>query len=117
MIRAPGRLGLLAAAVVALSASASPGTAQPGGPLVTHGVVVGDVTATSAVLWARADRPATLNVALSGGGHGPIARVRVGAASDFTGTTELSRLRPATTYAPPAASNRIRTRPSRKRIP
>jgi alkaline phosphatase D len=92
------RLGLVVAAVVALSGSASAGTAQPGGPLVTHGVVVGDVTSTSAVLWARADRAATLNVTLSGGGHGPVDRVPVRAASDFTGTTLLSRLKPATTY-------------------
>jgi alkaline phosphatase D len=61
-------------------------------------VVVGDVTARSAVLWARADRTATLNVALSGGGHGPIDRVNVGPADDFTGKTMLARLHPATTY-------------------
>ncbi|MEX0850704.1 MAG: alkaline phosphatase D family protein [Gaiellaceae bacterium] len=55
---------------------------------MTHGVVVGDVTARSAVLWARADRAATLNVTLSGGGHGPVERIAVGA-SDYTGTVTL----------------------------
>ncbi|MEX2612365.1 MAG: hypothetical protein WD380_02200 [Gaiellaceae bacterium] len=55
---------------------------------MTHGVVVGDVTARSAVLWARADRAATLNVTLSGGGDGPVERIAVGA-SDYTGTVTL----------------------------
>jgi alkaline phosphatase D len=65
---------------------------------VTHGVVVGDVTARSAVLWARADRTATLNVTLSGGGHGPVEPVTVRAVDDYTGTNALDRLRPGTTY-------------------
>ena len=42
-------------------------------PTITHGVIVGDVTASSALLWARADREATLNVVLSGGRHGAVA--------------------------------------------
>jgi alkaline phosphatase D len=91
-------LGLLVVALLVLPGSASAVSAQPVGPQVTHGVVVGDVTARSAVLWARADRAATLNVVLSGGGHGPIARVNVGTADDFTGKSTLERLHPATTY-------------------
>jgi len=72
--------------------------ARRSGPSVTHGVVVGDVTARSAVLWARADRAAVLHVALSGGGHGPIAPVPVGPADDHTGRVLLRGLRPSTEY-------------------
>jgi hypothetical protein len=45
--------------------------------VVSHGVVVGDVTQRSAVLWARADRAGTLEVRLSGGPHRRIEPVRV----------------------------------------
>jgi phosphodiesterase/alkaline phosphatase D-like protein len=52
-------LGLLVVALLVLPGSASAVSAQPVRPEVTHGVVVGDVTARSAELWARADRAAT----------------------------------------------------------
>src|SRR5215208_2522716 len=65
---------------------------------ITHGVVVGDVTSSSALLWARADREATLNVALSGGPHGRIARVQARAADDFTARVPLDHLGSGTTY-------------------
>ena len=58
---------ILAAAVLALAGAV--GAVGRDEPLVTHGVVVGDVTAESAVLWARADREGTLKVHLSGGKH------------------------------------------------
>jgi alkaline phosphatase D len=94
---------LLIAALLVLAASAVAACSSPSiptaPPRVTHGVVVGDVTARTAVLWARADRTATLNVVLSGGGHRPIGRVRVGADEDFTGTVALKGLRPATAYS------------------
>jgi alkaline phosphatase D len=90
-------LGIGVFAVVAL-AGAAVGDAQPSGPSLTHGVVVGDVTARSAVLWARADRGAVLNVRLAGGRHGRIEPVRVRAADDFTGRVRLRGLRPATRY-------------------
>lgn len=98
----PGRfyLALLATALLALPGAASALSGeQPSAPSVTHGVVVGDVTARSAVLWARADRAATLNVTLSGGGHGPVERIAVGASDDYTGTVTLDRLHPGTTYS------------------
>jgi alkaline phosphatase D len=94
----PG-LVLVIAAVLALSASESAVSSHPATPLVTHGVVVGDVTARSAVLWARADRAATLNVTLSGGGHDRVPRLDVRAADDYTGHVRLEGLHPATTYA------------------
>jgi alkaline phosphatase D len=102
---------------------ASVGSAQPAGPSVTHGVVVGDVTPRSAVLWARADRSATLNVRLSGGRHRPVERVLVRATDDFTGQVPLDGLRAGTRYTyrvwfsagsrrGPAAQGSFRTAPA-----
>jgi alkaline phosphatase D len=68
-------------------------------PSVSHGVVVGDVTPRSAVLWARADRGGTLQVKLSGGPHRRIERVRVRAADDWTGQVRLSGLSPGRSYS------------------
>jgi alkaline phosphatase D len=86
-------LGLLAGgAGVAAAKHARPG------PRITHGVVVGDVTASSALLWARADREATLNVVLSGGRHGRIGRAEAASADDFTARLSLGHLAPGTTY-------------------
>ena len=64
----------LAAAVVASGAAAS--------KLTLGGVVVGDVTARQAVLWARPNAPTTLRVKLFGG-----RRVRVVRMTATTGVT------------------------------
>ena len=92
---------LLLAAILLLPASASAaGSARPApiGPEVTHGVAVGDVSARSAVLWARADREAALQVRLSGGSHRAIEPVTVRASDDFTGQVALEGLRPGRLY-------------------
>jgi alkaline phosphatase D len=80
--------------------SAGLATAKDNGQVatITHGVIVGDVTSSSALLWARADREATLNVVLSGGRQGRIVRVLARAADDFTARLPLEQLRPGTTY-------------------
>lgn len=99
MLRArTDRYVLAVAFVLALPASVSATSAQPARPSVTHGVVIGDVTARSAVLWARADRAATLDVVLSGGRHRRVAPIAVRAADDFTGQVRLTGLRAGTTY-------------------
>lgn len=67
-------------------------------PIVTHGVIVGDVRASSALLWARADREATLNVILSDGRHTKIDVVPARAVDDDTALVPLEGLAPATTY-------------------
>ncbi len=87
---------VLAAAVFALPGSIA--AAESGGLKLTHGIVVGDVTTHSAVLWARADREGTLTVHLSGGKHEGNARLRFRAADDYTGQAVLEGLRPDTTY-------------------
>src|SRR5215204_5098533 len=92
---------VLAAVVFALAGSgagASVRTLSHDEPGVTHGVVVGDVTARSAVLWARGDREGTLKVHLSGGRHDRTERLRFRAADDYTGQVLLTGLKPDTTY-------------------
>jgi alkaline phosphatase D len=70
--------------------------------LFRHGVASGDVTDTSAVIWGRAERAATLVVEyattpdFSNREHG--GTVRVSAETDFTGTVLLTGLTPATRY-------------------
>ena len=92
---------VLAAAVFALPGSGAVAAARTSGhdaPAITHGVVVGDVTARSAVLWARGDREGTLKVHLSGGRHDRTERLRFRAADDYTGQVLLTGLKPDTTY-------------------
>jgi len=92
---------VLASAFFALAgsaATASPGAAGHEPLVVTHGVVVGDVTADEAVLWARANREGTLRVHLSGGKHHGDARLRFHAADDYTGQVVLTGLRADTAY-------------------
>jgi len=92
---------ILATVFVAVAAGgANVAAAKRQGPpaAIADGVIVGDVTSSSALLWARADRESTLNVALSGGPHGSIPHVRAEAAHDFAARVALEHLRPATTY-------------------
>ncbi len=60
--------------------------------------MVGDVGASSALLWARADREATLNVVLSRGRHRRIATGQARAEDDYTARVPLDGLAPATSY-------------------
>src|SRR5919106_2446491 len=92
---------VLAAAVFALPGSGGGAAARPAShdsPVVTHGVVIGDVTADSAVLWARADREGSLSVHISGGRRDHVERLHVRATDDYTGQLRLEGLRPDTTY-------------------
>jgi alkaline phosphatase D len=88
----------LAAVALALPAAA---VARPVGDdrtLVSHGVIVGDVTPRSAVLWARGEGSGVLGVRLSGGPHRRIEPVRVSAEDDWTGQVRLDGLAPARRY-------------------
>jgi alkaline phosphatase D len=85
---------------------ASPSSMQPHGAtghrVVSHEVASGDVTDTSAVIWARADADTTLVVEYASDSqfgntqNGDL--MRVCATTDFTGTVTLTALRPATRY-------------------
>jgi alkaline phosphatase D len=92
---------VLAAAVFALpgsGAGAAVRAASHDTPVLTHGVVVGDVTAHTAVLWARGDREGTLHVHLSGGRHDRVDRLGFRAADDYTGQLLLTGLKADTRY-------------------
>ena len=95
-------LGMILSTTVVVLAAGGTGTAArpPKGdePVITHGVIVGDVTASSALLWARSDREATLNVVLSGGRHGATPSATARAADDYTAGVPLEGLAPATVY-------------------
>ena len=89
-------LGALALAVGSLDSEQS--RAAQNAPVATHGVVVGDVTATSAVLWSRADRAATMHVTVQGGPHRQPDQLLVTSADDFTGQVLLEGLAPGRGY-------------------
>jgi alkaline phosphatase D len=92
---------VLAAAVFALvgaAAGAAVRATDHDAPVVTHGVVVGDVTAHSAVVWARGDREGTVKVHLSGGKRNGVRRLKFRAADDYTGQALLTGLKPDTDY-------------------
>ena len=69
---------------------------------LTHGVAAGDVTATSATIWARASGAAQLQVEVDTDSAFAQASPRVGGlateASDFTATAQLDGLLPDTLY-------------------
>jgi alkaline phosphatase D len=89
--------------VLAVAALALPGGAAAGGVghdprALAHGVVVGDATPRSAVLWSRGERDGIMRVSLWGGPHRRVAPVRVTAWDDFTGQVRLHGLAPARRY-------------------
>ncbi|MFJ3437394.1 alkaline phosphatase D family protein [Streptomyces cyaneofuscatus] len=99
-IPSPGRRtvlrgSLLVPATAALPAAvgAAPALALAGRPEAAWGVQVGSVTASSALVWVRSDRPARMLVETastesfrrSRSWYGPL----IGPGSDFTGTTPL----------------------------
>jgi alkaline phosphatase D len=114
--------GAVAATVLAGVRATGAPTGARAAPVVTHGVIVGDVTNSSALLWARADQEATLNVSLSGA-HEAIAQSTARAADDYTARVPLLGLSPDTRYtyrawfsaggsAGPAVEGTFRTAPA-----
>jgi alkaline phosphatase D len=95
-------LGVVVSAVVlGVTAGGMGAEARPpsgGGPPITHGVIVGDVTASTALVWARTDRVATLNVVLSRGRHRHFESAPARAADDYTARVALVALKPGTRY-------------------
>jgi alkaline phosphatase D len=96
------RLIVLSALALAVAGAAGTGSGGPEPLGVTHGVASGDVTAQSAVIWARASAPAVMHVQydtdagfLSPREAGPVP---VAEDTDFTGQVRLDELEPATRY-------------------
>jgi len=93
-------------AAIAIAASACAGRPKPefpGAPRPTHGVAVGDVTDSRAVVWSRADRPGTMRaVAIDLSSVGSSETIQgaspVAPESDGTGRVVLTGLRPSTHY-------------------
>ncbi|MFE3517842.1 alkaline phosphatase D family protein [Streptomyces sp. NPDC059166] len=104
-VPAPRRRTVLRGSLLASAAAAAhsafavaPAFALSGRPDAAWGVQVGDVTASSALVWVRSDRPALMRVETSASPsfrrartwHGPL----IGSLTDFTGTTALHGLPP-----------------------
>lgn len=90
----------LSSALIAAPALAAPAFARSGRPNALWGVQSGEITAHSATVWTRADRLARMYVETSPSEafryavrrhRGPL----LGPSSDFTGTTVLRDLPPA----------------------
>jgi alkaline phosphatase D len=90
---------LLVVASLSLAAGAAAAPSGREGFGIRHGVVVGDVTPESALLWTRGGQSGTLRVWLSGGPHQPIEPVQVSADDDWTGQVRLDGLAPAREYS------------------
>ncbi len=91
------RRGATIVALALLTACSARLTGEGGAaPAVTHGTAVGEVSDTSAVLWARCNGSGTLHVRLGEGERD--AAVAVDAGRDFTGRILLDHLMPDTVY-------------------
>jgi len=90
--------GLLAAPALGREPAGAAAFVRSGRPRISHGVQAGDVRATEATVWARADRPSRLVVELSRDAsfrsprrlRGPV----VTPDTDLTGRVRLTGLRP-----------------------
>src|SRR5436190_5176525 len=89
---------------------------------ITHGVVVGDVTDSSALLWARAGEDGMLNVRLSGGPHKRLDPVAADPGRDYTARVAIDGLAPDAEYSyrarfdhGAAVTGSFRTAPAAKR--
>ena len=86
------------------------------GLTLTHGVAVGDVTASTAVVWTRASGRAFVHVEYQGGSMArPLLApaVFVSEASDYTAAVRLDGLEPHTLYTYEVWMERLRERPER----
>ncbi len=91
------RLGfLIVVAALGMVCTASVQALAPLLPVI-HGVAVGEVTETSAVVWARTEQAGFMHVRLIGP-SGASRWVRVCAEHDFAGKIRLEGLYPATEY-------------------
>ena len=74
-------------------------TQAPAGPRITHGIAAGEVTTTSAVIWARCEHAADLHVAIDGAPASQETTAPALAGNDFTAQVTLEGLEPATPYS------------------
>lgn len=97
-----GADGLRVALGIVCGAAILIATQGPAGPVLTHGVASGDVTASSAVIWARASGPARMHVEADTDRTFSNPRFRASArtseTSDFTAQVKLDGLAADTRY-------------------
>lgn len=93
---------LLGAVSLAAAGGGAPATGAPQPLVLTHGVASGDVTASSAVIWARANAPAQMHVEVASTWSFEGAKsgrsVAVSEENDFTAQLMLTGLDPNTRY-------------------
>ena len=66
---------------------------------VTHGVMSGDVTDSSAIIWARADAASYMHVLVTGKGSRPMhKRIKVDSERDFIGKIKFNKLHADSDY-------------------
>ncbi|MBX3026957.1 alkaline phosphatase D family protein [bacterium] len=87
---------MLALAALLAACGGLRGGVSPTPPTLTHGMAVGEVSDTSAIVWGRCDRAGSLHVRLDGERQ---AEVAVDAERDYTGRIALADLTPNTRYA------------------
>jgi alkaline phosphatase D len=91
-----GGVGLAGAGLLGIAPGFAPAFAQSNRPVFTHGVQSGDVTTSSGMVWARADRPARLLVEVATSDSFKNARHLRGPAAieatDFTAKMDLTGL-------------------------
>lgn len=90
------RLALLLLLLLTGCATPRPAGTAAAPPLLTHGTAVGEVTDSTAVVWGRCDRAATLHVRLTDSERS-VAEV-VDPERDFTARLALDGLQPDTSY-------------------
>lgn len=93
------RAAIVTAVALAAAARAALGLASPAAPPATVLVTIGDVTETTAVLWARGPTTAPLAVTLTSGGRASRTLVlRPAPERDLTARARLDALAPDTRY-------------------
>ncbi len=107
---APGPSGLQPASPLSFVRAAS----SP--PQPTHGIAIGDVDSTSAIVWSRSDRPATLHVRIARGAEAQERTADVDARHDFAASIRFEGLRPNTAYDVEAWFEAADSRPNGYRV-
>jgi len=94
----PGRAVLAGAAALAAGLVAAVAVAAPSPPGFAYGVAAGEMTPTSAKLWARAPKAGLVSLALTGAGTTRRFALTASRASDLAVQRAVGGLRPGTTY-------------------
>ncbi len=82
----------------ALVAALPPQSAWAAKPVVTHGVMAAEVTASDAIIWSRTDQPAQMHVSVRSRRRNEDDTVKVTVENDFTGQIHFDDLQPDTQY-------------------